>query len=113
MYAYRLSLSEPEELNEINAAIKDWDMYTCLTFRPRTYDDENYVKIVDGWGCSSYVGMVGGPQALTLSKLCRTVSYFDALSNIRFHFLKDIIKTRNPLCEIWFWKENLYKWLIL
>jgi len=58
---------------QIQYAIDDWQRNTCLRFKPRT-NERNYVAIVDGGGCSSYVGMIGGAQRLTLARGCRTKS---------------------------------------
>ena len=41
---------------------------TCIRFRQRTASDYNYVRIVTGNGCTSYVGRIGGAQALTLQR---------------------------------------------
>lgn len=55
---------------QIDAAMRDWMFYTCLKFRPAS-GDSNYIYIQDGGGCSSYVGMNGGSQAVTLARGCR------------------------------------------
>lgn len=52
-------------------AIKHWEANTNLKFVQRT-SQANYVYFVSGSGCSSYVGMVGGRQNLTLSSSCTT-----------------------------------------
>jgi len=55
---------------QIQSAVDEWNRKTCLTLKPRT-NERNYVSIVDGGGCSSMVGMVGGAQRLTLGRGCR------------------------------------------
>src|SRR5690606_21650117 len=52
-------------------AIKHWEAYTNLTFVKRS-TQSNYIYFVSGSGCSSYVGMIGGRQELTLSSSCTT-----------------------------------------
>ncbi|KAK6960977.1 zinc metalloproteinase nas-13 [Biomphalaria glabrata] len=59
------------DLREINAAIAEWQNYTCINFRRATRSDSNYVRIDNGNGCSSNVGMVQGPQTLHLARACR------------------------------------------
>jgi hypothetical protein len=52
-------------------AIKHWEANTNLDFVERT-SQSNYIYFVTGSGCSSYVGMVGGRQNITLSTACST-----------------------------------------
>ena len=52
-------------------AIKHWESNTNVKFVERT-TQSNYVYFVTGSGCSSYVGMIGGKQNLTLSSSCST-----------------------------------------
>ena len=52
-------------------AIKHWEANTSLRFVQRS-SQANYIYFVSGSGCSSYVGMVGGRQNLTLSSSCST-----------------------------------------
>ncbi|MHA6280358.1 M12 family metallopeptidase [Salinimicrobium sp. CAU 1759] len=52
-------------------AIKHWESNTNLDFVERT-SQSNYIYFVTGSGCSSYVGMVGGRQNITLSSACST-----------------------------------------
>uniref|UniRef100_A0A2C9JMR4 Metalloendopeptidase n=1 Tax=Biomphalaria glabrata TaxID=6526 RepID=A0A2C9JMR4_BIOGL len=59
------------DMREINAAIAEWQNYTCITFRRATRSDENYVSIDNGDGCSSRVGMIQRPQTLGLARGCR------------------------------------------
>ena len=35
---------------QINAAIADWEQYTCLDFRPAADSDVNYIHIKNGEG---------------------------------------------------------------
>lgn len=52
-------------------AIKHWESNTNIKFVERT-TQSNYVYFVTGSGCSSYVGMIGGRQNITLSSACST-----------------------------------------
>lgn len=52
-------------------AIKHWEANTNIKFVERT-SQSNYVYFVTGSGCSSYVGMIGGRQNITLSTSCST-----------------------------------------
>lgn len=52
-------------------AIKHWEANTNIKFVERT-TQSNYVYFVTGSGCSSYVGMIGGKQNITLSSYCST-----------------------------------------
>lgn len=52
-------------------AIKHWEANSNLKFVQRS-SQPNYIYFTTGSGCSSYVGMVGGKQNLTLSSGCTT-----------------------------------------
>lgn len=52
-------------------AIKHWESKTNIEFVERT-SQSNYVYFVSGSGCSSYIGMIGGKQNITLSSSCST-----------------------------------------
>lgn len=52
-------------------AIKHWEANTNLDFIERT-SQSNYIYFTSGSGCSSYVGMIGGKQNITLSSGCTT-----------------------------------------
>jgi len=51
----------------IQAAMGEWMQKVCVKFVPRT-NQRNYINIVTGGGCSSYVGMIGGGQRVTLAR---------------------------------------------
>ncbi|MCS5637851.1 MAG: M12 family metallopeptidase [Myxococcota bacterium] len=55
----------------IATAISDWHADTAITFIVRT-SETDYVRFVPGDGCSSALGMEGGPQEIELSNLCST-----------------------------------------
>lgn len=54
-------------------AISDYHQYTCLRFVPAR-SDRNRIRFQNGAGCSSYVGMIGGTQPVSLAPGCRYVS---------------------------------------
>ena len=54
-------------------AIKHWEDRTNLKFVERSYQ-KNYIFFTPGEGCSSYVGMQGGRQEITLASGCSTGS---------------------------------------
>lgn len=55
----------------ITDAIAHWHAKTRVRFVKRTTQTD-YVKIVRGTGCSSYVGRIGGAQTLNLADACST-----------------------------------------
>merc|ERR1712168_77562 len=48
----------------------EWMNHTCVRFVPRT-DQNNFIYIWNGGGCSSHVGLGGGRQKLSLGPGCR------------------------------------------
>ena len=52
-------------------AISHWEANTNLEFVKRS-GQSNYIYFTPGSGCSSYVGMVGGRQNITLADACST-----------------------------------------
>ncbi|CAG5133960.1 unnamed protein product, partial [Candidula unifasciata] len=56
-----------EALDLIYQAMHVWQQYTCIKFRPVHSLDRNYIKIINGTGCYSQVGMIGGPQEVSLN----------------------------------------------
>lgn len=67
---YSIDSNLPDKSRVYNA-ISHWEAKTNLDFVERT-DQRNYLHFIPGAGCSSYVGMVGGEQAVTLSEYCTT-----------------------------------------
>jgi len=55
--------------SRIDQAIAHWEANTSLRFVSRT-DHDDYVEFVNGVGCSSYVGMQGGKQTVTVAPGC-------------------------------------------
>lgn len=60
-----------DNTSRVHDAIAHWESKTNLDFVERT-SQSNYIYFVDGSGCSSYIGMIGGKQNLTISSSCST-----------------------------------------
>ncbi len=67
---YSIDSSLPDK-NRATDAIKHWEANTSLKFVQRT-NQSNYIYFTPGSGCSSYVGMTGGRQSITLASACST-----------------------------------------
>ena len=67
-YSIDSNLTGKERVTE---AIKHWEANTSLKFVQRS-SQSNYIYFTTGSGCSSYVGMIGGRQNITLSTSCST-----------------------------------------
>ncbi|MGY5846862.1 M12 family metallopeptidase [Salegentibacter sp. HM20] len=67
---YAIDSNLPSQ-NRVTDAIKHWESKTSLKFVKRT-NQSNYVYFTPGSGCSSYVGMIGGRQNITLASGCST-----------------------------------------
>ncbi|MEO2063012.1 MAG: M12 family metallopeptidase [Christiangramia sp.] len=52
-------------------AIRHWESNTNVQFVKRS-GQSNYVYFTPGSGCSSYIGMIGGKQDITLADACTT-----------------------------------------
>ncbi|CAL67024.1 M12 family metallopeptidase [Christiangramia forsetii] len=67
---YDLDGSLPDK-NRVYDAISHWEANTNLEFVKRS-GQSNYIYFTPGSGCSSYVGMTGGRQEITLASACST-----------------------------------------
>ncbi len=67
---YSIDSNLPDK-NRATDAIAHWEANTSLNFVQRT-SQSNYIYFTPGSGCSSYVGMVGGRQNITLASACST-----------------------------------------
>ncbi|XP_063293599.1 embryonic protein UVS.2-like [Pelobates fuscus] len=56
-----------QELDVITTAMQDFATLTCVRFVPRS-SEADYLMIIPDSGCWSYVGKMGGPQEVSLSK---------------------------------------------
>lgn len=68
----KIGLKGPTE-KAIISAIAEWEKKTCIRFVPRT-NERDYVEFFDGGfsKCYSYVGRIGGKQAISLGFGCFT-----------------------------------------
>lgn len=57
--------------SRVTDAIKHWEANTALTFVERS-SQSNYIYFTSGSGCSSYIGMIGGKQNITVASGCTT-----------------------------------------
>ncbi len=60
----------------------------------------DYVRFVDGSGCSSYIGRLGGPQELVLSTSCTTGSAIHELGHVLGLFHEQNRPDRNEHLEV-------------
>lgn len=67
---YSIDGSLPSK-DRVYDALKHWEANTNIEFIERS-GQSNYVYFTSGSGCSSYVGMIGGRQNITLSSSCST-----------------------------------------
>ncbi|KAM5129364.1 embryonic protein UVS.2-like [Mantella aurantiaca] len=67
---YTISVNySADDLNKIATAMAEFETLTCVRFVPHTAEKE-YIKIVPGAGCSSFVGINGGAQTVSLGGGC-------------------------------------------
>jgi hypothetical protein len=57
--------------SRVTDAVAHWNQRTSIHLIPRT-NEADYVRFIDGGGCSSSVGHVGGQQTVTLNAACST-----------------------------------------
>lgn len=69
---YAINPSLPNKAR-VTSAIANWEANTSVRFIQRT-NQSDYVYFTPGNGCSSYVGRIGGQQAITLASGCSTGS---------------------------------------
>lgn len=67
---YDVDGSLPDQARVTNA-IAHWESITAVKFVQRS-GESNYIYFTPGSGCSSYIGMVGGKQNITLASGCST-----------------------------------------
>jgi hypothetical protein len=67
---YEISGSLPSgRRRDILSAIHGWNVQTVVNLVPRSTETD-FVRFVDGPGCSSFVGRVGGAQPITMGSGC-------------------------------------------
>lgn len=62
----------PDTRAAFESAVEHWESRTVLDFVPRTTETD-YVEVIEGEGCYSYLGRYGGAQALSLGPGCATM----------------------------------------
>ena len=77
MYIYIIYVIATSSVNEVLAAIAEWEKHTCLRFH-KVKSEKNYIRFQHGSGCNSKVGRVNinhGPQFINLQQEnCHKVS---------------------------------------
>jgi Astacin (Peptidase family M12A) len=62
--------THPVDQNQIDFLIREFgaiEEKTCIRFIPKT-DEEDFIDIIDGGGCWSWLGRLGGRQELSMSR---------------------------------------------
>ena len=62
----------PEARAAFEAAAEHWEARTVLQFVPRT-TEANFIEVIEGEGCWSYMGRINGGQQLSLGPGCATL----------------------------------------
>ncbi|CRK92010.1 CLUMA_CG005590, isoform A [Clunio marinus] len=65
-YTFDSSAADPEK-NIVVEGLRELEAQTCIKFIPRT-NEKDYVEIMNGSGCSSYLGRRGGKQTMSLKR---------------------------------------------
>lgn len=69
---YSIDSNLPDQ-SRVTNAISHWESKTSLKFVKRS-SQSNYIYFTTGSGCSSYIGMIGGRQNISLASGCSTGS---------------------------------------
>ncbi|XP_050721764.1 blastula protease 10-like isoform X1 [Eriocheir sinensis] len=59
--------------SEIEAGLRHWEQHTCLTFRPKTDVDTNWLTFIHGYGCWSYIGRQVNGQSVSIGTGCQSL----------------------------------------
>ncbi|XP_075744592.1 zinc metalloproteinase nas-6-like [Rhipicephalus microplus] len=68
-YTVDMFFRQEGKMNHVRQWMNMVEYLTCLRFVERTWE-EHYIHIYSGIGCYSYVGRIGGEQALSLGREC-------------------------------------------
>jgi len=102
-YDFHESLaSEPQANRAVQAAIKEYEKYTCLRFKRRT-TETTYMLFFSGGGCWSYVGMSYGVNQISLSRGCwsRSTAIHEIGHSLGFHHEQSRPDRDNYLNILW------------
>jgi hypothetical protein len=80
---------------------------TFIKFVPRT-TQTNYIRFIDGAGCWSYVGMIGGAQDLSVGYGCSTGNTVHEIAHALGVWHEQSRADRDKYIKIWF--ENVEEW---
>lgn len=69
-YKFASGLSQANK-DKFLAAVAHWESVTNVRFYVRT-TQSNYINVMSGSGCYSYIGMIGGSQDLSIGSGCST-----------------------------------------
>jgi hypothetical protein len=69
-YRFATGISQATK-DKFLAAAAHWNQKLGFTFVQRT-NQANYINVIQGSGCYSYIGMIGGPQDLSIATDCST-----------------------------------------
>ncbi len=69
-YQFASGISQATK-DKFNAAASHWNQKLNFTFTART-NQANYINVIEGSGCYSYIGMIGGKQDLSIASGCST-----------------------------------------
>ncbi|KAL5005496.1 hypothetical protein ScPMuIL_018952 [Solemya velum] len=108
-----------KEIYFLKQAMTEWEKYTCIKFHKAKSTDYNSIRIQNGQGCNSQLGMVGGDQVLNLEAPgCRWKGLYlhelgHALGLVHEHQLPDrdkyidiLYNNVEPSMRIWFNKYS-------
>jgi Astacin (Peptidase family M12A) len=59
--------SAQSEMDLVAESLQEIEAQTCLVFVERSTEDD-YIEIINGGGCSSSLGRIGGKQKLSLNR---------------------------------------------
>lgn len=86
----------------------DIEKYTCIQFLPRK-TEKNYIHIYSGIGCSSYLGMQGGRQLISLKRkgcMSRGTIIHELIHALGYDHMQNHYDRDNYVYILW---DNIYE----